>query len=126
MGTTTRSITIPSQVNPTAVLGPVDEVLREIEKGYPDLTILVRSNRISVMSHSADSEASALDAEQFIGDLINAAVDGSPLDADAVRRLLTERSGQVRLKKSHRKALTAHVSGLPPCRLVASRDQRFR
>lgn len=113
MGTTTRSITIPSQVNPTAVLGPVDEVLREIEKGYPDLTILVRSNRISVMSHSADSEASALDAEQFIGDLINAAVDGSPLDADAVRRLLTERSGQVRLKKSHRKALTAHMSGLP-------------
>ncbi|MCI1983970.1 MAG: PhoH family protein [Bifidobacteriaceae bacterium] len=84
-------MTIPSQVNPTAVLGPVDEVLRELEKGYPDLTILARGNTLSIMSHSAESEASALDAESFVSDLIDAAASGSPLDGDAVRRLLDER-----------------------------------
>jgi phosphate starvation-inducible PhoH-like protein len=84
-------MTIPTQVNPTAVLGPVDEVLREIEQGYPDLTIVVRGNRISIQSHAVDSEANALDAERFLGDLIEAAASGSPLDADAVHRLLEER-----------------------------------
>lgn len=91
MGTTTRSITIPSQVNPTAVLGPVDEVLRQVENGYPDLTIVVRGNRIAIKSHSADSEANALDAESFFSELVAAAASGSPFDADTVRRLMEER-----------------------------------
>jgi phosphate starvation-inducible PhoH-like protein len=38
-----------------------------------------------------DSEANALDAERFLSDLIEAAASGSPLDADAVHRLLEER-----------------------------------
>lgn len=91
MGTSTRSITIPPRLNPTAILGPVDDVLREVEKGYPDLTIVVRGNRISVISHSAESEASAVDAEHFFDQLIDAANAGTPFDADTVRRLLGER-----------------------------------
>lgn len=91
MGKTTRSITIPSVVNPTALLGPMDEVLREVQRGFPDLTIVARGNIISVISHSADSEGSAVAAESFIGDLIDGAVSGSPIDADAARRLLDAR-----------------------------------
>ncbi|MCI1978614.1 MAG: PhoH family protein [Bifidobacteriaceae bacterium] len=91
MGTTTRSITIPSVVNPTALLGPMDEVLREVQRGFPDLTIVARGNTISVISHSADSEGSAVAAESFIGDLIDGAVSGSPIDADAAHRLLDAR-----------------------------------
>jgi phosphate starvation-inducible PhoH-like protein len=69
----------------------MDEVLREVQRGFPDLTIVARGNTISVISHSADSEGSAVAAESFIGDLIDGAVSGSPIDADAAHRLLDAR-----------------------------------
>ena len=47
MATTTRTITIPPQLDPVAVLGPVDEVIREVERAFPDLTIIVRGNRVA-------------------------------------------------------------------------------
>ena len=47
MATTTRTITIPPQLDPVAVLGPVDEVLREVERAFPELTIIVRGTQIS-------------------------------------------------------------------------------
>ena len=50
MATTTRTIAIPQQLDPVTVLGPVDEVLREVERAFPDLTIIVRGNRIAIMS----------------------------------------------------------------------------
>ena len=40
MTTTTRTITIPSQLDPVAVFGPVDEVIRQVEHAFPDLTII--------------------------------------------------------------------------------------
>ena len=57
MPTTTRTIAIPQQLDPVTVLGPVDEVLREVERAFPDLTIIVRGNRIAIMSHSSKSES---------------------------------------------------------------------
>ena len=36
MATTTRTIAIPQQLDPVTVLGPVDEVLREVERAFPD------------------------------------------------------------------------------------------
>ena len=48
MPTTTRTIAIPQQLDPVTVLGPVDEVLREVERAFPDLTIIVRGNRSSI------------------------------------------------------------------------------
>ena len=53
MATTTRTIAIPQQLDPVTVLGPVDEVLREVERAFPDLTIIVRGNRIAIMSRSS-------------------------------------------------------------------------
>ena len=66
MVTTTRTIAIPQQLDPVTVLGPVDEVLREVERAFPDLTIIVRGNRIAIMSRSSKSESQAAQAEHVI------------------------------------------------------------
>lgn len=89
MATTTRTITIPTQLDPVAVLGPVDEVLREVERAFPDLTIIVRGNRVAIMSRSKQTEADAARAEEVINTIIQAAYT-APMDADTVRRLLDQ------------------------------------
>lgn len=87
MATTTRTITLPPELDPVAVLGPVDQVIREVERAFPDLTIIVRGNRIAIMSHSKATEAQASQAEDVIETIIGAAYD-APMDADTVRRML--------------------------------------
>ena len=89
MPTTTRTIAIPQQLDPVTVLGPVDEVLREVERAFPDLTIIVRGNRIAIMSHSSKSESQAAQAEQVVADIIQTAYT-APMDADTVRRMLDQ------------------------------------
>ncbi|MBT1176403.1 PhoH family protein [Bifidobacterium callimiconis] len=87
MATTTRTITIPSELDPVAVLGPADQVLREVEKAFPDLTIIVRGNRVAIMSRSRQTEAQANKAQEIVEEIIHAAYS-APMDADTVRRML--------------------------------------
>lgn len=89
MATTTRTLTIPSQLDPVAVLGPVDEVLREVERAFPELTIIVRGDRIAIMSRSKRTEAQAAQAEDVLTSIIEAA-HTAPMDADTVRRMLDQ------------------------------------
>ena len=89
MATTTRTIAIPQQLDPVTVLGPVDEVLREVERAFPDLTIIVRGDRIAIMSRSNKSESQAAQAEHVIENIIQAAYT-APMDADTVRRMLDQ------------------------------------
>lgn len=89
MATTTRTIAIPQQLDPITVLGPVDEVLREVERAFPDLTIIVRGDRIAIMSRSNKSESQAAQAEHVIENIIQAAYT-APMDADTVRRMLDQ------------------------------------
>ncbi|MBW3090584.1 PhoH family protein [Bifidobacterium miconisargentati] len=89
MATTTRTITIPSQLDPVAVLGPVDEVIREVERAFPELTIIVRGNRVAVVSRSKQTESQAAQAEDLINTIIQAAYT-APMDADTVRRMLDQ------------------------------------
>lgn len=91
MATTTRTITIPAELNPVNVLGPVDEVIREVERAFPDLTIIVRGNRIAIMSTSKSTERDAQKAQDVIETIVRAAYS-APMDADTVRRML-ERNG---------------------------------
>ena len=72
MATTTRTITIPPQLDPVAVLGPVDEVLREVERAFPELTIIVRGNRVAIVSRSKQTEAQAAQAEDLVNTIIQA------------------------------------------------------
>ena len=84
MATTTRTITIPPQLDPVAVLGPVDEVIREVERAFPDLTIIVRGNRVAIVSRSKQTEAQAAQAEDLVNTIIQAAYT-APMDADTCR-----------------------------------------
>lgn len=83
MTTTTRTITIPSQLDPVAVFGPVDEVIRQVEHAFPDLTIIVRGDRVAIVSHSKSTESQASRAEDVIHTIIQAAYS-APMDADTI------------------------------------------
>lgn len=100
MATTTRTITIPPQLDPVAVLVPVDEVLREVERAFPELTIIVRGNRVAIVSRSKQTEAQAAQAEDLVNTIIQAAYT-APMDADTVRRMLDQNvlKNRVRLER---------------------------
>ncbi|NMM99625.1 phosphate starvation protein PhoH [Bifidobacterium sp. DSM 109958] len=90
MATTTRTITLPPELDPVAVLGPVDQVIREVERAFPELTIIVRGNRVAILSRSRAAEAQAAQAEDVVNTIIQAAYT-APMDADTVRRMLDRR-----------------------------------
>ena len=71
------------------MLGPVDEVIREVERAFPDLTIIVRGNRVAIVSRSKQTEAQAAQAEDLVNTIIQAAYT-APMDADTVRRMLDQ------------------------------------
>lgn len=90
MATTTRTITVPTQLDPVAVFGPVDEVIREVERAFPEVTIIVRGNRVAITSTSKRTEAQAAAAKDVLDTIIEAA-HTAPMDADTVRRMLDRR-----------------------------------
>ncbi|WP_418968553.1 PhoH family protein [Alloscardovia omnicolens] len=92
-GTTTRTVTIPSELNPVSVCGPEDRILRLIEKAYSELTFVVRGNTIAIVSSSARTEADALAAQDFLNNIIDTAYT-SPLSVDDVERLLSNKLSQ--------------------------------
>jgi phosphate starvation-inducible PhoH-like protein len=100
VATTTRTITIPPQLDPVAVLGPVDEVLREVERAFPELTIIVRGNRVAIVSRSKQTEAQAAQAEDLVNTIIQAAYT-APMDADTVRRMLDQNVLKNRVRLEH-------------------------
>ncbi|OZG57195.1 phosphate starvation protein PhoH [Bifidobacterium myosotis] len=100
MATTTRTITIPPQLDPVAVLGPVDEVIREVERAFPELTIIVRGNRVAIVSRSKQTEAQAAQAEDLIDTIIQAAYT-APMDADTVRRMLDQNVLRNSVRQEH-------------------------
>ena len=69
------------------VLGPDDQVLREIESAFPDVTITARGNRIVIVSTTRSAERQASQAQDALRAIITAAY-GAPMDADTVRRML--------------------------------------
>lgn len=115
MATTTRSITIPTELDPVAVFGPVDEVLREIEQAFDELTITVRGNRVTIQSRTRRGETQAAQAEETFATIIQAAYS-APMDADTVRRLLDRRvlSNRVRREMPLRDRYRAAHDAAPP------------
>ena len=84
------------------MLGPVDEVIREVERAFPDLTIIVRGNRVAIVSRSKQTEAQAAQAEDLVDTIIQAAYT-APMDADTVRRMLdSERAQEPRAPRTSR------------------------
>ena len=89
MATTTRTVDIPEQLDSVKVLGVYDEVIREIEREYKEITVHVRGNRITITSTSRQGEREASQAQELIRALIDAAYT-RPLDAATVRRMLEQ------------------------------------
>ncbi|PWG60767.1 PhoH family protein [Bifidobacterium catulorum] len=119
MATTTRTITIPSELNPVTVLGPADQVIREVERAFPELTIIVRGNRVAVMSRSRQTEAQANEAEEIIDTIIQAAYT-APMDADTVRRLLSTSHS----REGWQSRIREHAAGRRPAGRPASSPRK--
>lgn len=108
MTTTTRTITVPEELDPVSVFGPVDEVIRQIEHAYPELSFSVRGNRVTIISRSSHTESDAAKAEHLIETVVKAAYT-APVDAETVRRMLDRDV----LRNHARDADTAPGAGRP-------------
>ncbi|HOF64628.1 MAG TPA: PhoH family protein, partial [Dermatophilaceae bacterium] len=83
-GTTmpTHTLTVPPAVSMVALLGPRDEVLATIDRGFPSVDIHVRGNEISMRGPSADVAA----VERLLDELLMVIDTGQTLTTDAVER----------------------------------------
>lgn len=81
---TTRTLVLPDDLAPVALLGPRDEVLRAIEKGFPDVRVHARGTSITVAGAPERVDTVVV----LLSELIDVARAGTPLTADAVERAI--------------------------------------
>ena len=82
---TTRTLVLPGDLAPVQILGARDEVLRAVEKGFPDVDIHVRGTAVTV-----SGQASRVDTVMvLLSELIDVARTGTPLGVDAVERAIS-------------------------------------
>jgi phosphate starvation-inducible PhoH-like protein len=78
----THIITIPTSIAMVTLLGPRDELLRTIERAFPQLDVHVRGNEISLRGASPEVAL----VERLIDELLVIIGAGQPLNRDAVER----------------------------------------
>ncbi|MEP7763657.1 PhoH family protein [Sanguibacter sp. 25GB23B1] len=78
-------IVVPTDVSVSALLGPVDSVLRAIEAGFPTVDVRVRENEIALRGPVGDLAL----ASRLVDELIDVAAAGTALTADVVARSIT-------------------------------------
>ena len=78
----THTITVPPSVPMVALLGPRDELLATIERGFPHLDVHVRGNELALRGPSADVAL----VERLVDELLVVLDAGQPLTRDAVDR----------------------------------------
>ena len=87
MATTTRTVRIPEQLDTVRVLGPNDEVIRELEHAFTHITMHIRGLDVTIRSTSRAGESEASEAEDMLHTIIDAAYR-EPMDAVTARRML--------------------------------------
>jgi phosphate starvation-inducible PhoH-like protein len=80
-----RRLVIPPNVEPIAVLGTSDQVLRAVERGFPAVRILVTGRDISLSGPPADVDLAA----QLLDELLALARSGSTLDVPSVEHAIS-------------------------------------
>ncbi len=80
----TRTLTLPDDLAPVALLGARDEVLRAVERGFPDVSVYVRGTTVTVTGPAARVDVVIV----LLSELIDIARAGTPLTADAVDRAI--------------------------------------
>ncbi len=81
----THTITVPPTISMVSLLGPRDELLRTIERAFPDLDVHVRGNELSLRGDSADVAL----VERLVDELLIIIAAGQPLNRDAVERSIS-------------------------------------
>ena len=107
-----HTITIPSAVPMVGLLGPHDEVLRTIERAFPELKIHVRGNEFHLDGLPADMAV----VEELVDELLTILEAGQPLNKDAVERAI----GMLRANVSERPAEVLTMN------IISSRGRTIR
>ena len=125
MATTTRTVRIPEQLDTVRVLGPNDEVIRELEHAFTHITMHIRGLDVTIRSTSRAGESEASEAEDMLHTIINAA-SREPMDAVTARRMLDQRvlSNTVRDEAPGHGAATDKVRRARALRRDDARDAR--
>ncbi|MDF7641572.1 PhoH family protein [Bifidobacterium sp. ESL0784] len=90
MASAKRVITIPTELDPVAVLGSGDKVLAEVQHAFPDVNVFVRGNRIEISAYNKRDDIEADKVFDVLNNIIDAAYK-APTDAMNVRRMLEAR-----------------------------------
>ncbi|MGG5258578.1 PhoH family protein [Phycicoccus avicenniae] len=77
-----HTVTIPADVQMVTLLGPRDELLRTMERQFPQLQIHVRGNEFHIAGPSAEVAL----VERLLDELLDVIDGGQPLNRDAVER----------------------------------------
>src|SRR3954468_15664401 len=80
-----HTVEIPPEVQMVTLLGPRDELLRTMERAFPQLVIHVRGNEFHLSGPSAEVAL----AERTIDELLLVIEGGQPLNRDAVERSIS-------------------------------------
>ena len=80
----TRSLVLPADLAPVVLLGAHDEVLRAVERGFPDVRIHLRGTTVTVAGRAPRVDVVIL----LLSELIDVARAGTPLTPDAVERAI--------------------------------------
>lgn len=75
-------IVVPAHLPVVALLGPGDEVLRSVERGFPSVHVHARGDVITLQGPPADVALVA----RLLDELLEVAASGTPLSADVVDR----------------------------------------
>ena len=78
----THTIVVPNDVPMVALLGPRDELLRTVERSFPQVDVHVRGNEITTTGPSQDLAV----LERLVDELLIIVDAGQPLNRDAVER----------------------------------------
>lgn len=125
MATTTRTVRIPEQLDTVRVLGPNDEVIRELEHAFTHITMHIRGLDVTIRSTSRAGESEASEAEDMLHTIIDVAYR-EPMDAVTARRMLDQRvlSNTVRDEAPGHGAATDKVRRARALRRDDARDAR--
>src|SRR5215218_9505326 len=77
-----HTVVVPAEVAMVTLLGPRDEMLRTMERQFPQVEIHVRGNEFHVSGPSAEVAL----VERLIDELLDVIEGGQPLNRDAVER----------------------------------------
>jgi phosphate starvation-inducible PhoH-like protein len=110
MAATEVTIAVPGNHLMVGLLGQRDELLRLVEDAFPDASVVVRGNEITVAGDAADADAAARTFEE----LVRLVQSGQALDAAATRRAID----MVKADENPSEILTSEVLRAPGGRVI--------